>query len=82
MPEMEVLPWYGVLAAGRTPPELLERINTVFAQAVKTPAVRDKLDEIGFKATGTSRSDFARMIQEDTDRWIRVAKLIGFVATD
>ncbi len=82
MGELEVMPWYGMLATSKTPPELLDRINAVFAQASRSPAVRSKLEEIGFKSTGTSRTEFARIIEEDTARWIKVAKAIGFVATD
>ncbi len=81
-PDLEVVSWYGLMAPAKTPPEIVDALSAAFIAAVKSPAVRAKLEEIGFRASGMGREEFARMIREDSARWAKVVSAIGFKMID
>ncbi|GAA4326660.1 tripartite tricarboxylate transporter substrate binding protein [Pigmentiphaga soli] len=77
--ELEIVPWYGLFAPARTPPELLDTINAAMAKALKSPEVAKKLEEIGFTPDSSSPSAFAELVRDDTERWARIVKAVGYV---
>lgn len=47
-------------------------------KAMKSKDVKDKLEGVGFRVTGTSRQEFASLMREDIERWEKVIKATGF----
>jgi tripartite-type tricarboxylate transporter receptor subunit TctC len=72
--------WFGVLAPAKTPPEILDKLNVEIVKAVQSPDGRAKLEEAGFRVTGTKRDEFASIIRDDVARWAKVVKKTGFKA--
>ncbi len=66
--------WFGLVAPAGTPAATVKRINDAVAQALKEPAIRDKLAAQGLFATGTAPDDFGIQIKKEIDKMQRIAK--------
>ncbi len=77
-PKADFSAWFAVLAPAATPPAMLEAMNQKVAAAVKSPEVKQKLQEAGFSVLGTSRTDTERMLKAEHARWAQVVKSTGF----
>jgi tripartite-type tricarboxylate transporter receptor subunit TctC len=58
---------FGLFAAGRTPPALLERINAALAAAASDPALQQQLAETGNLPLGGSAAAFAQRIAQERE---------------
>jgi tripartite-type tricarboxylate transporter receptor subunit TctC len=79
-PKADFSAWFAVLVPAATPPAMLEAMNQKVAAAVKSPEVRQKLQEAGFSVLGTSRADTERMLKAEQARWAQIVKAAGFSA--
>jgi len=70
--------WYGVFVPGKTPPDMVERLNKAIVAAVQAPAVRERLLAFGLQPTGTSAAELARIQQADSALWEPAVKASGF----
>ncbi|MES2562004.1 MAG: tripartite tricarboxylate transporter substrate binding protein [Pseudomonadota bacterium] len=77
VPGYQVTVWYGVLATGRTPKPVLEKLNAGFAQAIQSPEVRQQLAAMGLEAVGNSASEFAATLNSEIKQWAEVIKRAG-----
>jgi tripartite-type tricarboxylate transporter receptor subunit TctC len=69
--------WYGLVAPGRTPHELISRLHDEVKKALARADVKAMLDSSGFESGGTAPADFADVIKKDLVRWERVIKQAG-----
>ncbi len=81
-PDLEFSAWFGVLAPAATPADILDKLNAEINKALKTPEGKAKLEDAGFRVTGTSRADFGKVIRDETARWGKIVKASGFKALD
>jgi tripartite-type tricarboxylate transporter receptor subunit TctC len=65
------------LAAGGTPPEILDRLNAEFVAVLKQPAVRDALTKQGVEVTATTRAETAEFIRSEMKKYAEVVKFSG-----
>lgn len=72
--------WFGIVAPAKTPPEILAKLSVDVQKAVTSDDGRKKMQEAGFRPTGTSREEFARIIAEDTVSWGKAVAATGFKA--
>lgn len=72
--------WFGVVAPANTPADILARLTTDVQKAVTSSDGRARLEEAGFRVTGTSQEDFARIIASDTATWAKAVAATGFKA--
>jgi tripartite-type tricarboxylate transporter receptor subunit TctC len=79
-PTLEFSSWFGIVAPARTPPEILSKLSTDVQKAVTDPAMRTKLEDAGFRVTGTTAEAFARIIAADTVTWGKAVAATGFKA--
>lgn len=79
-PTLEFSSWFGIVAPSRTPPEVLSKLSADVQRAVTDPAMRTKLEEAGFRVTGTTAGAFARIIAADTVTWGKAVAATGFKA--
>jgi tripartite-type tricarboxylate transporter receptor subunit TctC len=77
LPGFEVMVWYGLVAPGRTPHELISRLHDEVKKALARADVKAMLDSSGFESGGTAPADFADVIKKDLVRWERVIKQAG-----
>lgn len=79
-PTLEFSSWFGIVAPARTPPEVLAKLSADVQKAVTDPAMRSKLEDAGFRVTGTTAEAFARIIAADTVTWGKAVAATGFKA--
>lgn len=77
---LEFSSWFGIVAPAKTPPEIVAKLSADLQKAVKSADGRQKLEEAGFRVTGTSREEFARIIAADTATWGKAVAASGFKA--
>lgn len=79
-PELEFSSWFGIVAPAKTPPEIIAKLNADIVKAVRSADGKTKLEDAGFRVTGTSREDFVRIISADTAKWGKAVAATGFKA--
>ena len=79
---LEFTAWYGIFAPAKTPDDILDRLNAEVVRVMQSPDVRTKLEDAGFRVTGTSRDEFTRMLRADAAQWAQVVKSTGFKSQD
>lgn len=76
-PDFEMTGWYGLWAAAKTPPAIVNRIHGEIRHAVASPEMKAKLDELGLIAVASTPPEFARFLQEDLALQQRIARKAG-----
>ncbi|MBF5004818.1 Bug family tripartite tricarboxylate transporter substrate binding protein [Diaphorobacter caeni] len=77
VPGYEVSGWFGLLAPAGTPKEVLNKIQTTIAEAVKSPEVAKQLHDLGAEPVANKPEVFAQEIQADVEKWRKVVKTTG-----
>lgn len=77
---MEFASWFGIVAPPGTPQDIVNKLNADITRIMSSADNRQKLEEAGFRVTGTSRQEFARIIAEDTVTWGKAVRATGFKA--
>mgnify|MGYP000131118192 CR=1 FL=1 len=80
LPGYEVTAWYGMSAPAATPRAIVDRLNQVVLQALKTPDVRERLVTAGADPAGNSPEQFTAFIQSESVKWGKVIKAAGIKA--
>jgi tripartite-type tricarboxylate transporter receptor subunit TctC len=70
--------WYGLLAPTGTPKEVVSRLHAESMKSLGSPDVKQRLDNAGFEAIGTTPEQFGAYIRTETEKWgtvIRAARV-------
>jgi len=70
----DVSSWYGIYAPAGLPRELVQRLNTAFNEALRTPEIRDQLSVQGWAVTGGTPEQFGAFARAEQERWATVVK--------
>lgn len=73
----EMSPWFGVLAPARTPRDIVGKLNTVIAAALRDAATQGKLQVAGADLLTSTPEEFAGRIKSDLATWAKVIKQAG-----
>ena len=68
--------WFALLAPGKTPDDIVAKLNREIGESLKTPQIAASFSNQG-KVIGNSPADFARTIREDRAKWARTIKDAG-----
>jgi len=79
-PTLTVSNWFGIFAPAHTPPELVSQLNAIFVKAMRTQAVKDRLQNLGFEVREMTAPQFAALVKADYERWRPVIKASGFTS--
>jgi tripartite-type tricarboxylate transporter receptor subunit TctC len=74
VPDFISIGWYGVVAPGGMPPELVRRYSSEINRILKLPDVRAKIESIGAEPGALDASQFGDFIDKDTQRWAKAVK--------
>jgi tripartite-type tricarboxylate transporter receptor subunit TctC len=69
--------WTGVFMAANTPPAVIEKLASSIAQAVKDPAVREKLLKAGVDPLGLPTPEFVKFLHREHATYEKIAKARG-----
>ena len=64
----------GIYVPTGTPPEIIAKLHAAVVAAVKNPAVRDRLLEMGGSPVGSSPQEFAAFLKQDSERAVQMLK--------
>ena len=70
--------WYGVYAPGKTPVDVVTKLNQAIVAAVQSPPVKEKLLAFGLVPTGTSAAELGRIQKADSELWAPAVKASGY----
>jgi tripartite-type tricarboxylate transporter receptor subunit TctC len=66
--------WSGVGAPKDTPAEVIERLNHAINAGLTDPKIKARLSELGGDVHALSRSDFGKLIADETEKWGKVIR--------
>jgi len=73
-PGYEFAVWFGFFARTGTPPEAMARLEQATTAALKSPAVRERLSQIGSEPVPVPGGEFGQYFNDDVERWARLVK--------
>ena len=74
MPEVLAENWYGMVAPGATPPAIIAALNKIATEAIRDPAVKEKLATQGADLIGDTSEHFRTFIASETTKWAKLIK--------
>lgn len=74
VPGFEVTNWIGVLAPGKTPAEIVKKLNAGLVQVLALPATRERFASVGVTPDSTSTDEFKAFLNSEIERWGQVVK--------
>ena len=69
---LEIEPWYGVLAPAATPPAAIAKINAELHALLQLPDIREQLARQGMNAAGGAPERLGNLVKSELTRWARV----------
>ncbi|AMO25590.1 tripartite tricarboxylate transporter substrate binding protein [Ramlibacter solisilvae] len=69
--------WNALAAPAKTPPAVVQRLNTELQAVLSTPALRGKLAELDVEARASSPGQLAALLADETRRWGEVIARAG-----
>jgi len=77
MPDVLAENWYGMVAPGKTPANIVALLNRVTNEAMADPGVKQKLAEQGLTVAGDTPEHFRGFIESEAKKWGKVIKDAG-----
>jgi len=77
VPGYDISTWYGVWAPAGTPKDIVARISTEIAKAVRLPQVRERLAGLGAEPVGNTPDEFTAYCQSELGKWSKIVKDSG-----
>ena len=75
VPGFEVIGWYGLGAAAKTPRPIVDKLNTVINKAL--PELKERYANIGTEIAGGSVAEYTAYLKIEHEKWARVVKISG-----
>ena len=80
-PELSTTIWFGLFVRRDTPAGVYDRILDAAKKAHADPAVRQRLEGMGFDVSGETEPQFSSDIRAAQIRWAKIVKATGFKAS-
>jgi tripartite-type tricarboxylate transporter receptor subunit TctC len=77
VPGVSALSMVGLVAAGGTPRELVQKISSDVSRALKSPDLADRMTQLGMEPVGSTPAEFDALIRAEIEKWARVVKVSG-----
>ena len=81
LPGFEVSSWFAFFVPARTPPDIVRKLNADCVTALGDPAVKGRLEQIGYDVASSSPEALARLLEAEIEKWGVVIKRAG-IATE
>lgn len=69
--------WYGLVAPAGTPKEVVAALSRAAVNALRVPALRDRLEKLGAEPVGNSSGEFGKLLERERAVWTKVVKDTG-----
>lgn len=79
-PGFTALSWSGLSAPKATPKPILDKLEAAAVQALQSPAIKTRMESIGFVVPPQGSAPYTAFVQQELDRWTQVIKVSGIKA--
>ena len=79
-PDLVVTSWQAVVAPAKTPKEVVARLNDACVKALRSPDVRERMNQIGFDVVAGTPEEYGRFMKAEIERWTAVVQRGGIKA--
>jgi tripartite-type tricarboxylate transporter receptor subunit TctC len=69
--------WFGFFVPLGTPPAIVERLNAAINQAMESPDVVERFNQLGLAGTRNTPNEFAAFLRAEVPKWAAVVKSSG-----
>jgi tripartite-type tricarboxylate transporter receptor subunit TctC len=76
-PELVVTSWQAAAAPVKTPREVVARLNDAMVKALRSPDIRERMNQIGFDVVASTPEEFGQFMKAEVDRWTKVVERGG-----
>jgi tripartite-type tricarboxylate transporter receptor subunit TctC len=73
-PGIEDYTWVGIFFPAGTPPAIVQKLNEAVNRAIRSPDIRERLDQLAFEPVGGSPREFADYIRTEIPKWAKVMR--------
>jgi tripartite-type tricarboxylate transporter receptor subunit TctC len=77
LPGFDVVGWFGVVAPGGTPADVVAKLNGEIVRILRLPDVKQRLSEQGAEAAPGTPQQFAALIRADLQKYEKVVRATG-----
>jgi tripartite-type tricarboxylate transporter receptor subunit TctC len=77
MPELDASIWFGLMAPSGTSKDILDKLARSINDGLKSPALLDQLDKMGYVPLGGTPEDFTRYVDAELRKWNEAATAAG-----
>lgn len=77
VPGYESYIWFGLFGPRGLDPQIVSRVNAAVKVALETPAVRERLNQLGNTPRYETPEQFRATVKSDRARWAAVVKAVG-----
>ena len=74
LPGFENLGWFGLVTPTGTPKAVIDKVHADTANALQTPDIRARYEQLGMAPVGDTPRQFAKTIMEETARWAKIVR--------
>jgi tripartite-type tricarboxylate transporter receptor subunit TctC len=75
--DFDISTWFGIFAPAGTPPATIDRLNKEFTAALRSPAVRERMQKLAAEPAPTTPAQFADLVRRENRRYESVVKRSG-----
>jgi tripartite-type tricarboxylate transporter receptor subunit TctC len=79
LPNYSATGYVGIMTTGRTPPDVVRKLNAALNEIVRDPDFAKRFSAFGYEMVGGTVEEFASFLKEDVERYRRVAQAAGIV---
>jgi tripartite-type tricarboxylate transporter receptor subunit TctC len=65
---------FGMMAPGKTPPAIIEKVHAAMLKAVSTPQTRKQLMDMGYEVIANSPAEYGSYIRQQIGTWTQIVK--------
>ena len=73
----DVNPWFGIVAPGGTPKDVVAKLSAEIGKITRLPEVKEKLSPLGAELAANTPEEFAAFISSEIAKWAKVVKDSG-----
>lgn len=74
LPGFSAMSLIGIIGPAGMPTSLLDRISADLGEAVRAPAVTERMNQLGMEPVGSSHGEYSRIVREEIGKWTQVVK--------
>jgi tripartite-type tricarboxylate transporter receptor subunit TctC len=76
-PDLVVTSWQAAAAPAKTPREVVTKLNGAMVKALRSPDVKDRMNQIGFDVVAGTPEAFGAFMKAEVERWTAVVQRGG-----